>query len=76
MIDHQKLGIALAKLVLRFTGNGPLAGCVPDLPLVVSRRLLITTEPIDQSGYRLEPSDRWMVWSGRDGAKPQPRGLS
>ena len=72
---HQQIGLWLARQALRVTGNACLAECVQDLPLILSRHLLIASDPIDQSEYQFEPSDKWLVWSGRDGSKSSHREL-
>jgi len=63
MTSFQMMGLALARVSLWATGSQCWAAIVPSIPAIYERRLLILSEPADQSQSPISPGDKWLVWT-------------
>ncbi len=59
----EALGIKLAGLMLRLTGNRALADACSVLPLVPRQQFLLLAEPANQSQSVLLSEGPWVLWS-------------
>jgi hypothetical protein len=61
-MNKQKVGLWLAEVALRLTGNRRLAAIVPALPTIRERRLLISESPADKMERPQELKGTWAYW--------------
>ena len=67
----QKLGLWLARQMLRLTGNRELANASTILSLIPKRRLAISPEALDLQKSGLLSGTEWRVWDP-SGVSPRP----
>lgn len=63
MVLIRKIGLWVASAILWLTGNRSYLRVLTNAPLILSRRLLISTDPIDQSEYEPLPGSEWLAWN-------------
>ncbi len=71
MSRRADIGLWLARMALRLTGNRALANASRVLPLIPQRRLLICVRPVDLSLFESISAGTWALWKSEGPDLPQ-----